>query len=183
MCFSATASFTSSAILTGAGILALSRTRSALERPFAAIPLLFAAQQFAEGCLWLGLGSSHDAGVRASTYIFLFFAQILWPIWIPISMMYMETDLIRRRILLLLSGLGGSLSIYMAACLIIFGSRADIIGHHIFYTDAYPIQFVALSGIAYGLTTILSAWAITASTHLGWECPSDAPPNPATASR
>ena len=56
MCFSATASFSTGALLLGIGTLTL---RSALaahqqrELPFAAIPLLFATQQLIEGMIWL----------------------------------------------------------------------------------------------------------------------------------
>jgi hypothetical protein len=46
MCFSATASFSAGAFLLGLGSLTLKSARSPRERMFAAIPLLFAIQQF-----------------------------------------------------------------------------------------------------------------------------------------
>ncbi len=55
MCFSATASFTSSAIISVMGIATLARVNHPREWLFASIPLLFAFHQFAEGAVWLGL--------------------------------------------------------------------------------------------------------------------------------
>lgn len=49
MCFSATASFTSSAVISDIGVATLAQVRHAREIPFAALPALFAVHQFAEG--------------------------------------------------------------------------------------------------------------------------------------
>jgi hypothetical protein len=159
MCFSATASFSSGAILAGAGLFALSRSQSESERPFAAIPLIFAVQQAAEGCLWLGLGGHpHPILVHISTYVFLFFAQILWPLWIPFSILCVENDQRRRSLMLVLCVLGAALSAYMTTCLVLYGAQAEIIGHHIYYQCDFPTQLSVLSGIAYGMATILPAF-------------------------
>lgn len=55
MCFSATASFTSSAVIGVIGVATLARSTHRREWLFASIPLLFALHQFAEGMVWLGL--------------------------------------------------------------------------------------------------------------------------------
>lgn len=55
MCFSATASFTSSAIIGVIGVLTLAKSNQPKEWLFASIPLLFALHQFAEGAVWLAL--------------------------------------------------------------------------------------------------------------------------------
>jgi hypothetical protein len=166
MCFSATASFTSGAILAAAGLFALSRTQSESERPFAAIPLIFAVQQAAEGCLWLGLGGGqHPILVHLSTYVFLFFAQILWPLWIPFAILCVEIDQRRRHIMLALCVLGAALSVYMTACLVLYGAQAEIIGHHISYQCDFPAQLSVISGIIYGLATILPVF-ISSRRHM-----------------
>ena len=56
MCFSATASFSAATVIGGIGAVTIWKTaRPGYVRvlPFAAIPLLFAAQQVTEGFLWL----------------------------------------------------------------------------------------------------------------------------------
>jgi hypothetical protein len=85
MCFSATASFTSSALLVPAGIYCI---KVALDknRPFlclAAIPAIFGIQQFAEGLAWLGLDRGDPAFAHAAGLAFLAFALAFWPFWVP----------------------------------------------------------------------------------------------------
>ena len=56
MCFSATASFSAGTLLIGVGTLTLRSALAARQRralPFAAIPMLFAAQQLIEGVAWV----------------------------------------------------------------------------------------------------------------------------------
>ena len=55
MCFSATASFSAGAVLTGLGAVSLSKASSPREYPFASIPLLFGIQQITEGFVWLSM--------------------------------------------------------------------------------------------------------------------------------
>ena len=59
--------------------------------------------------------------------------------------------------MLVLCLLGGALSAYMTACLVLFGAQAEIVGHHIFYRCDFPTQLSLLSGIVYGMATILPA--------------------------
>lgn len=65
MCFSATASFTSSAVIGVIGVATLARASHPREWLFASIPLLFAIHQFAEGAVWLALsGNGLLGGVK-----------------------------------------------------------------------------------------------------------------------
>jgi hypothetical protein len=61
MCFSATASFTLSGILIGVGTASVVRSSSPSHRLLAAAPLLFGAQQAAEGVIWLTVGDQSHA--------------------------------------------------------------------------------------------------------------------------
>lgn len=82
MCFSAAASFGASATLTGVGVLAARQVTAPNQRAFAAIPVIFAIQQFVEGFVWLSLTQESWAEwTRLSTFSFLFFAEVLWPMW------------------------------------------------------------------------------------------------------
>lgn len=98
MCFSATASFTASAVLGFVGAATLIKTQNKKAWLLAAVPMLFSLQQFVEGLLWLSL-KNHSEYTLPLTYIFLFFALLLWPIYVPIMALVMEPKKIRRRIL------------------------------------------------------------------------------------
>ena len=83
MCFSATASFTASALLTPVGLYALRRTYQSDPRylALAAFPLLFGIQQAIEGGLWLALEGRATLSTSTTALGFLFFAYLLWPIF------------------------------------------------------------------------------------------------------
>jgi hypothetical protein len=64
MCFSASASFGAGAALTVLGVLSLRKSESRSHIMFASIPLLFAAQQFTEGFVWLSFINPKFAGLN-----------------------------------------------------------------------------------------------------------------------
>jgi hypothetical protein len=66
---------------------------------FASIPLIFGVQQIAEGILWLTLPNSEYLTIqKIFTYVYLFFAQIVWPIWVPIAILLLEKEATRKNI-------------------------------------------------------------------------------------
>lgn len=87
MCFSATASLVTAAVLVpiGASSVALALRRDpARWLPLAVTPLLFACQQALEGIVWLAL--DHDpAGplLCPAALAYLAFAFAFWPLWMP----------------------------------------------------------------------------------------------------
>ena len=99
MCFSATASFGLSGVLTGLGAVALARNEEPPQRMFAAVPLLFAAQQAAEGTVWATFDGGSLELHRLAVTAFLAFAMVIWPIWLPIALHRAEREPRRRRAL------------------------------------------------------------------------------------
>lgn len=88
MCFSAEASFGASAVLIATAIYTIKKTFDSKDHSFlllAMIPLLFGLQQLSEGFIWLYLGQNPDVDYFLSL-IFLFFAFLLWPVWVPLSL-------------------------------------------------------------------------------------------------
>lgn len=93
MCFSANASFLASALLLPTGLVTLSFARAKGEQqklPLATAPLLFGFQQICEGILWLGLQdptplltTTRAAAPVVAALVYLFFAYVFWPIWMP----------------------------------------------------------------------------------------------------
>ncbi len=96
MCFSPSASFVVSGTLAIAGTAVLSKRVPKRELPAAAAPLFFAAQQFAEGIVWLYL---YDTGPvkQLAVAVFSGFAFIFWPIYAPLTALTAEPDARRRR--------------------------------------------------------------------------------------
>jgi hypothetical protein len=158
MCFSASASFGAGVILTAAGVITRKKITSPEQEPFAAIPFLFAAQQFVEGFLWLSFNNPMAPWHLPATYLFLIFAQVVWPFWVPFAMLKLEQNPKRRKILLGLVGLGAMISIYLALCLIIYPVNSEVVGYHIGYTLSFPLAFTALSGVIYFIPTVLSPY-------------------------
>lgn len=110
MCFSATASFTAAALLLPAGVLGTQRAYR-IDRRYVAIcalPLLFGIQQLLEGIVWIaGANQTYDQ-VKTFSLGYMFFTWVAWPIWIPVSLYFLESHH-RRSVYLVFAVLGGML--------------------------------------------------------------------------
>ncbi|WP_199120261.1 DUF6629 family protein [Pedobacter sp. ASV28] len=156
MCFSATASFSAGAVLTVIGIVSLKKVQHRSQLPFASIPLIFAAQQIAEGVLWLALPGTDTYHIdKLVTYFFLVFAQVLWPVWIPMAVLLLEKHQTRRFFQKILVGIGLMVSVYLGYCMIRYRVSAEISCYHIEYHQFYPETFRVVGGVMYIMATIL----------------------------
>jgi hypothetical protein len=160
MCFSATASFTTAAITGLASSIALPRAIEPREKPLAAIPLLFAAQQTIEGLLWLTLPvAPQSATCTTLTHSFLFFALLLWPVYGPLSAYLIEDVPWRKRAIAACMTIGAGVSLYLLSVLL-GGTHTAIIksGHIIYDTEPPPNGAVGIFYlIATGLGLALSS--------------------------
>ena len=160
MCFSATASFVTAAVTSVIGVVSLNRVTDRREMPLAATPLLFAFQQCIEGLLWLQLPLSPD-GMAASglTFLFLFFADVLWPVYCSVAVLLIEPDPRRRRLILVCLAIGAGVSAQMLWSIVTRPYGAVLLEDHIVYLAGYTPS-VAL-GLAYlaatGLPLMLSS--------------------------
>jgi hypothetical protein len=157
MCFSATASFGESAILTVAGVAALSKVKTRSQIPFAAIPILFAFQQFTEGFVWLTLTHpDYNHWQKTPITIFLVLAQALWPFWGPFSFLLIEKEEKRKTVLKILLGCGSVVSIFLGYQVLFYPVSAAITTLHIHYALYFPYeQFSVIVSIFYFLATIV----------------------------
>lgn len=157
MCFSASASFAAGAVLSTAGLITLKKVQKPSQFLFSGIPLLFAIQQFAEGFVWLSLtNNNYDTWREPSVYTFLFFAQIVWPVMVPLSIYMLEENKTTKKILLLITGLGLMLSAFLAFCLLKYTVKAEITSHHIDYTLNFPYAMHWVGHISYFVPTVIS---------------------------
>lgn len=147
MCFSAEASFGLSVALLSGGVYcvknALSKNRLLL--PVAIIPILFAVQQFSEGWVWIGLRWENAALVRMFALVFLAFAIVFWPFWVPFCAFV--TGKRKEKIIfgfLSVLGLVIGLGVYVPLFISVDSPVADVINHAIHYnvSGSTTFQFV-----------------------------------------
>lgn len=154
MCFSASASFGVGALLTATGIVTMKKTESPRMQAFAGIPLIFGAQQLSEGLLWLAfmdpeMASWQDTGM----YLFLFLAQVIWPLWLPLAVWLIEPDARRKKIMSYFLWIGGGLSVWMLYCLLTYEVSAVVESRHIRYYLHFPNM--DLRRVLYFLATVI----------------------------
>ena len=155
MCYSAGASFAAGVIISAVGVATVIVVHKPSQRLFAIIPLLFAIQQFAEGCLWLTLQSSdYELVNNICNYIFLITAQVIWPVLMPLSVLLMEKESKRRRLLRILFVAGMALSLYYGFYLLTSNVTSEILNCHILYTIESPKTLSLPIFILYLATTI-----------------------------
>lgn len=155
MCFSPEASFAGGVIISAIGVVTIKKINNPSQILFASIPLFFGFQQIAEGLVWLTLPMAEYEGVRkVSTYAFLVMAQVIWPVMIPLSVLFMEESEKKKKILSGLFIVGAVLSIYYALCLINFYIDPEIEGYHIKYYTGFPKSLSIPAFIFYLTATI-----------------------------
>lgn len=155
MCFSPGASFAGAIIISAIGIVTIRKVHKPSQIIFASIPLFFGIQQFAEGLLWLTLPLTGYEGLqKISSYTFLIMAQVLWPVMIPLSVLFMEESGKRKRFLYILLITGAILSAYYSYCLMHFDVTPQIKGFHIQYNNNFPESLAMASFIFYLAATI-----------------------------
>ena len=152
MCFSATADFAASAVLGGVGIATLREVKDRREILLAAMPCLFAAHEFIEGFVWLGLDGTlppwvaHDAGAA-----YVLYAQGLLAFLLPLSVYQTEpTKRLRRRMFGFVL-LGGLLSLYLLWGLIAYPTSIAIRDHTVVYDN--PVTVTTLVAVLYVTAT------------------------------
>ncbi|MDN3654230.1 hypothetical protein QWZ08_01255 [Ferruginibacter paludis] len=156
MCFSANASFTAGVVLTAIGIATIKKVQHPRQLLFASIPFLFGIQQIIEGFLWITLPRPGSIIIQtALTHLFLFFAQVVWPVMAPVSVLMLEKrGAGGRGLLKMLVATGVCVSSFLAWCLLFNHVSAQIDGAHISYRQNYPDALGDVGGILYVIATV-----------------------------
>lgn len=162
MCFSAGASFTAGALLSIAGIMTLMHVPTKAQRMIASIPLLFGIQQIAEGLVWIGLQNNNFLLISFGTYIFIFFASVIWPLWIPLSFHMLEP---KRSLCFIPSLIAGLLvAFWFFIGILPAGISTSATQCNIVYTLASNKNYVVLEGIIYLIATVLPCFIVHDTT-------------------
>ncbi len=139
MCFSAEASFAGGILITAIGVAVVTKVHKPSQLLFASIPIFFGLQQFTEGVLWLTIPNPEYIGIqKIATYIFLVMADTLWPFIIPLSVLLMEQNARKKKILWYMFISGLFVSAYYAYCLVFLNVTPVINGYHIQYNTDFP---------------------------------------------
>ena len=154
MCFSAEASFAGGVIISAIGVATIKKVHNPSQLIFASFPLFFGLQQFAEGVVWISLPNPEYIHIqKIATYMFLIMADFLWPVMIPLAVLFMEENKKKKRILRVFFFAGLTLSMYYAFCLLTFNIYPQIEGYHILYKTDFP---KSLSMIAFSIYLIVT---------------------------
>jgi hypothetical protein len=133
MCFSATASFIAGGVLSAVGVVTIKKTEKKSEIPFASIPLLFGIQQIIEGIIWLTFHNHAPELNIVMTFIYSVFSHVLWPIFVPLSIMLLEPVRWRKKVMFTLWIGGTVVGLYLFYNLFAFPITSRVENHHIVY--------------------------------------------------
>ena len=142
MCFSATASFVASGSVAAIGVAGLLKAKNPRVLPYAAVPILFAAQQAAEGVVWLTMGASGLGSIAVKAY--LLFAYAYWPAFIPWAVRHAEQSAIRRKLMF---------------PLMLIGFVIGVAGLRVVLSSETPVA-VLCGNLRYGMPMIHPAYGI-----------------------
>jgi hypothetical protein len=156
MCFSAGASFTASAVVATAGVISIAGVKKKTQLMFASIPVIFALQQLVEGFVWFSFtDENYRSWQNMLVMSFLFIAQVVWPLWVPLAILQTETERRRRtalKVLVLISCIVAPLQAYR---LFFYPATAELSPHHIHYALDFSIPYFGLAlNVFYFMSTM-----------------------------
>lgn len=150
MCFSAGASFSAGVVLTAMGAATLTESKKPSQLAFGIIPLFFAVQQLAEGFVWLSFTNAYYTDwQKPAAFIFLLFAQVIWPFWVPLSVLKLEQSSRRKKVFRFFSLAGGIVSLLLLLRLIFQNVTTAVVDCHITYTFHSGPAFNLISNVLY----------------------------------
>ena len=152
MCFSGTASFIAGTTLSLVGVATIKKAKRKAELPFATIPLLFGIQQLIEGVVWLSF--SNSALNVVSTYAYSMFSHVFWPIFVPIAILLLEKDPVRKKILRVFTGVGLAVGIFLLYFIFQDGIISQVVNKSVLYNS--PHLYLPLVLTLYVLATCVS---------------------------
>ncbi|HEY1902956.1 MAG TPA: DUF6629 family protein [Terracidiphilus sp.] len=136
MCFSATANFVGSGVLGTLGVVTLTKVKHRRELLFASLPLLFAAHQFIEGFVWLGLDGTLSPGVvQKMGAAYMLYAQGLLPFLLPLGVLLFEADTKSRRRMIPFLVIGAATALYILWALVAYPTQIYVKENSIVYIN------------------------------------------------
>ena len=131
----------------------------------ASISLIFSLQQFTEGVLWLGLdeGASFTWVLQPWIYMYLVFAMVIWPTFLPYIFWRVESDSRKRRYIIYVLGIGFLITIHNLLMLVMKEHSIFIVNHSI----QYSVDNSLWRQVVYALA-VIPAFFISSLRHAWW---------------
>jgi hypothetical protein len=159
MCFSMASSVVAGAILTTAGGYMMHYVGNTSRLRFlASIPLFFGVQQLCEAVVWFSQGQlGYDFLGIIAAYLFLFFAFIWWPSWMPFSLWFAQENKSRLCHLRTLWIVGSVVSIIGIALIAVAPMSVSVVNCSIMYRFDTQLlaQFYPLYVVGYAVAVIV----------------------------
>ncbi|WP_235497827.1 DUF6629 family protein [Frankia sp. R43] len=134
VCFSPEADVVAAAVIGAAGVDALRHVQRRAQWPLAALPILLAGHTFVEAFVWWSLrGSVGAPGQTVATAIYLGFAFVVLPMYVPVTVLALERVPAHRRYEIVSLVAGALCAVALAATLIDGPVTANADHHHIVY--------------------------------------------------
>lgn len=115
------------------GSVAAWRTTRLAQLPYALIPVWFGVQQLLEGALWMAFQNPAPACNVALTQLYSGFSQVIWPIYIPVAVLLLETVPWRRKAMWVVTLAGATVSLVLLYFLSHLQVESRVVGGHISY--------------------------------------------------
>ncbi len=145
MCFSASASFIADTSISVLGVATIKKTKAKTEIPFAMIPLLFGIQQLIEGVIWLTFHYEAPLLKQIMTYLYSGFSHVLWPIYVPLTIGFLEAVRWRKRAIFIFEVAGLAVGLYLLYFIVTRPVVAEVIGKHVVYTSPHFYSILVMA--------------------------------------
>jgi hypothetical protein len=161
MCFSPQMDVAAGVVVGGIGVEALRHVHRPEELPLASLPLLFGAHQLTEAFVWWGLRGDVAARTgHAALWVYVAFAFVALPLLEPVSVLLVEPDARRRRIIGRFALLGAAVAATYLNAMLRGPVSAAIRGHTLTYDTG-----VAHGGVVAALYMVATVGALLSSSH------------------
>jgi hypothetical protein len=135
VCFSAGADLVGGIVVGAIGIDVARHVQQRREHlALAALPLLFAVHQLVEAFVWWGLDGTVDPSIgRVATWVYLLFAFVVLPVYVPAAVWRIEPAGGRQRLMAALTVLGTGVSFVLLTAMLRGPVTAHLAHLHVSY--------------------------------------------------
>lgn len=161
MCFSAEMDVAAGVAVGAIGVEALRHVRRPADLALGALPLAFAAHQLTEVFIWLGdSGHVPASTARTAMWIYMGFAYVVLPLLVPLAVLAVEPDWLRRRVVGRFATLGALVSLLYLQAMLDGPVTAAVDGNRIAYDTG-----ISHGGAVAALYMLATVGALLASSH------------------
>lgn len=126
------------------------------------IPILFGVQQLIEGAIWLTFRFDAPMLNPAMTFTYSLFSHVLWPIYIPLSVLLLEPVRWRRKALAAFLAAGAAVGLYLLVNMFRVPIVSGAVGGHIEYASPHFFIGAVMAGYlaGTGISMLFSSYSI-----------------------